>query len=421
MRILLKFLILKIIITLLFSCNIDNQKRHSEDSDKMIEYYSTIPLRESPYPDFKGVIRLSEKEALSRNHYRFEYDEMFRLKNVSFRLGNILRKPNHTANYFFTTPIQEFEYKDGKEIRTFYDRFGNQTTQRGVFKEIYIINHLGKKTDLHFESKEGDKIENSWGISDYKWEHQSDGSVIESRYNLKGDVKPLRPHFEFNRIRLFYEQNGIISLMQNIDSQENLLDNSTGVAQDNLLFDNQGRWLGWNVLNKEHNLHRGNGPNVAKGINISNNYGYEVSIRYEDINGSPIINAHGFWGSKRFYDKYGNYNYTHFIDSLGNPGINEKSGYCYAIYTWGKRGLNRQKIELLDAKKKPILHKLDGYSVIEYKFDEKDNVAKISYLGVGGEKINRSDNGISYILYNYDANNALVETKRYTMLDEQIK
>jgi hypothetical protein len=63
---------------------------------------------------------------------------------------------------------------------------------------------------------------------------------------------------------------------------------------------------------------------VAKGINISNNYGYEISIRYEDIDGSPIINAHGFWGGKRFYDKYGNYSYTHFIDSLGNPGINEK-------------------------------------------------------------------------------------------------
>lgn len=414
-------LILQTAIVLLCSCNSDIQKTQSEVFGKLIEYYSSIPLRESPYPDFKGIVRLSEEEALSRNHYRFEYDDKFRLKNVSFWLGSTLRTPNHTANYFFTTPLQKFEYKDRIEIRTFYDRFENQTTQRGVYREVYTINHLGKKTGLHFEDKEGNKIENAWVISDYKWEHQPDGSVIESRYDLKGIMKSLRPHFEFNRIRLFYEQNGMISLMQNIDSQKNLLENSTGVAQDNLHFDKEGRWLGWDVLNKEHKLHRGNGPNVAKGINISNNYGYEVSIRYEDIDGSPIINAHGFWGSKRFYDKYGNYSHTNFIDSLGNPGINEKSGYCYAIYTWDKRGINRQKVELLDTKKEPIIHKSGGYSIIQYEYDENDNIIKTNYLGLEGEKIDRKDNGVSYIIYRYNDEKALTETKRYNKSDELIK
>jgi len=414
-------LILQSAIILLCSCNSDIQKTQSEDCGTLIEYYSTIPLRESPYPDFKGIVRLSEEEALNRNHYRFEYDDKFRLQNVSFRLGNTLRNPNHTSNYFFTTPIQNFEYKDGKEIRTFYDRFGNQTTQRGVFKEIYTINHLGKKINLHFEDNKGNKIENAWGISDYIWEHKPDGSVIESRYDLKGAMKSLRPHFEFNRIRLFYEQNGMLSLMQNIDSQENLFENNSGVAQDNLIFDKEGRWLGWNVLNKEHKLHRGNGPNVAKGINISNNFGYEVSIRYEDIDGSPIINAHGFWGGKRFYDKYGNYDYTHFIDSLGNPGINENSGYCYAIYSWDKRGINRQKIEFLDTNKMPILRRKGGYSIIQYEYNENDNLITTSYLGLEGEKINRKDNGVCYIVYKYNNDNALTETKRYNKSDEPIE
>ena len=128
------------------------------ETGELIEYYSTIPLRESPYPDFKGVVRLSKEEVLGRNHYRFEYDDKFRLENVSFWLGSTLRNPNHTANYFFTTPVQKFEYKDGMEIRTFYDRFGNQTTQRGIHKEVYAINHLGKKTGLHFEDKRVKKL-----------------------------------------------------------------------------------------------------------------------------------------------------------------------------------------------------------------------------------------------------------------------
>ena len=175
MKISKTFLILQAAIVLLWSCNSEINKSQSIIPGNLIEYYSTIPLRESPYPDFKGIVRLSEGEALSRNHYRFEYDDTFRLKNVSFLLGNTLRKPNHTANYFFTTPLQKFEYKDRKEIRTFYDRFENQTTQRGVYREVYTINHLGKKTGLHLEDKEGNKIENAWGISDYKWEHHHDG------------------------------------------------------------------------------------------------------------------------------------------------------------------------------------------------------------------------------------------------------
>ena len=81
-------LILQTAIVLLCSCNSDIQKTQSEVFGKLIEYYSSIPLRESPYPDFKGIVRLSEEEALSRNHYRFEYDDKFRLKNVSFWLGS---------------------------------------------------------------------------------------------------------------------------------------------------------------------------------------------------------------------------------------------------------------------------------------------------------------------------------------------
>lgn len=420
MKFLKTLIILQTTVAILSSCDPDFQITQNIDHSNLIEYYSTIPLRESPYPNFKGIIRLSKEEALRRNHYRFEYDDKFRLKSVSFRLGKILRNPNHTANYFFTTPLQKFDYTEGKEIRTFYDRFENQTTQRNVYREVYAINHLGKKVGLHFEDREGNKIENTWGISDYEWKHQSDGSVIESRYDLRGVIKPLRPHFDFDRIRLYYDQGGVISLMQNIDSVNNLLENKTGVAQDNLIFDNDGRWLGWNVLNKEHELHRGNGPNVAKGINTSNKYGYEASIRYEDIDGSPIINAHGFWGSKRFYDKHGNYSNTHFIDSLENPDINEKSGYCYAIYTWDKRGLNREQIELFDIKKKPILHKSHGYSIIKYEYDSDDNIIKTSYLDIAGEKIDRTDNGVSYITYSYDEKNVLIETKRYDKSSEQV-
>jgi len=206
--------------------------------------------------------------------------------------------------------------------------------------------------------------------------------------------------------------------MQNIDEKGVLVENNSGVAQDKLLFDKEGRWLGWNVLNAKNQVHRGNGPNVAKGINIPDQYGYETSIRYEDIDGSSIINSHGFWGSKRFYDNYGNYKYTQFIDSLGNPGINEQAGYCYAVYTWDDKGFNLLKIELLDVNKQPIIHKKRGYAIIEYEYNVFDNITKISYLGQNGEKINRKDNGVSYIIRNYNENHTLKKSNSYKKSNE---
>ena len=357
---------------------------------------------------------------MTRNHYRFSYDKQFRLESISFWLGDKLREPNHTANYFFTAPIQKIKYVENKEIVRYYDRFGNQITQRGAYQSVYTLDEDGRRVALHYENDKGNAIENSWGISNYVWKHQNDGSVIETRYDLKGTLKSLRPQFEFFRIRLCYEQNGIIALMQNVNENNELIENSSGVAQDKLLFDDEGRWLGWNVLNAKDQLHRGNGPNVAKGINISNKFGYESSIRYEDVDGSPIINAHGFWGSKRFYDQKGNYKYTHFIDSLGNPGINEKSAYCYAVYTWDERGYNLLKIELLDVNKQAINHKNGGYASIVYEYNELDQRTKISYVGQNGEKINRTDNGLSYIVLEYNKNHTLKSTSRYNKSNKLI-
>ncbi len=185
---------------------------------------------------------------------------------------------------------------------------------------------------MFFQNEEGDKIENNWGVASYTWELHDDGSVVEERFNLRGEPQPLRPYFPFHRIRLHYDSNGYISLMQNIDAVGNLKDNETGVAQDKIEFDSEGRWLGWRVLDKKGNPTEGNGPNVARGINTPTEFGYESAIRYEDRHGRPLRKRHGFWGSKRFYDAFGNMSYSVFADSLGQPAPNEITGYTYAMY-----------------------------------------------------------------------------------------
>src|SRR5690606_27339398 len=90
------------------------------NSSTKVEYFSTVQFMESPYQDFKGIISLTKEEAMKRNHYRFEYDDKERLSKISFLLGNKLRIPNFTANYFFPSPVIKIDYEGNKEIRTFY-------------------------------------------------------------------------------------------------------------------------------------------------------------------------------------------------------------------------------------------------------------------------------------------------------------
>lgn len=378
-----------------------------------IEYYSTITLRESPYADFRGVVQLNEAQAKKRNHYRLEYDENFRLIHIGFYLRDQLREPNHTANYFFTTPVQNISYRDNLEIRTFQDRFGNAVSQRGAFREIYQLDAQGRRTALHFENEAGQKIENDWGIFHYTWEHQDDGSVVEQRFNLNGALQSLRPGFEFYTIRLYYEAHGTLALMQNVDEAGDLLNNNSGVAQDKLLFDKAGRWYGWRVLDRDHQLKSGNGPNVATGINIPDEYGYETSVRYEDDQGKARKNAYGFWGSRRVYDRFGNYDFTYFIDSTGAPGMNTVSGYGYAEYSWDRSGLMHLKTELLDVDKKPVLHARAGFATIDYTYNDHGQLEKVEYLGLDGELIDRKDNGLAYIVYEYDENHKRIGTRRF--------
>jgi hypothetical protein len=227
-------------------------------------YYSTIPLRESPYPRPQGVVCLTKDQALSRKHYRIEFDKKNRVVSTSF-WHNVQREhPNHTANYFMQASIQKIEYSGNKEILTYYDKFENPVTLGGgVVKEIYVLDSLGKRMNLYFEDESGNRVENRWGIAEYSWEVQVDGSILEDRIGLDGEPRNIRTGFPFQRIRLCYEPNGLLALMQNIDEEGNLENNETGVAQDRIHFDEEGRWYGWSVLDSDGNLKEGNGPGVA--------------------------------------------------------------------------------------------------------------------------------------------------------------
>lgn len=392
------------------------------NNDLHVFYYSTIEFVETPLSQIKGSIPLREEEAMNRNHYRFSYNEMQQLVSVSFFNGNTPKEPNHTASLFTLAHQMNFEYAEDSESISFFNTEGKAVEVLGSCSRfIYTYNGLGFRNGLYFLDKENQRITNSWGIYAYQWDYQSDGSVIEDRYDEKGDQVSIRPSFEFYRLRLFFNPSGHIALMQNIDEDGNLVENSSGASQDRITTNAQGNFLEWNVLNNKHELEKGNGPDVAIGKQEFNEFGYEVALEHQDEKGQVIASHYGIFRSKTSFDPYGNIQERTFYDAEGKPTKHSSAGYHKLLIKWDGQGNNRQSLQYFDENGNPCLHATRGYHAVSYKYDEQGRLSKISYLSTTNELVNRKDNGRAYSVYKYGKDEGDVQIIHFDTSNSEIK
>lgn len=390
--------------------------------NKQIRYYATTTFVETPLSRYEGSIPLTPEKALTRNHYRFEYDDRSRLVSISFYNGNIRRTPNHTANLFVLASEIKIQYLSNKEIVTFYDRFGNQREVLGnVAKFIYTLNSHGFRKTLYFEDLKGKQVENSWKIYEYKWNYKRDGAVIENRLGKDRKQISIRPGFEFYGVRLRFDQRGRIALLQNVDRQGNLVENESGAAQDVIETNVQGNFLAWNVLDKNGNPEKGNGPDVARGIQTFDEFGNEIGIRHEDENGNPIYNSYGICMSRTQFDYTGNMISRTFYDEKGNPAPHKRAGYVTLRLFWDKTRTYRTGLEYYDAEGRKTEHLQRGYATVKQEYDENGNLSKISYFDKQGNLTDRKDHKFAYVVFEYDDKNRRVTTTRYNKQGMVIK
>ncbi|RPG31349.1 MAG: hypothetical protein CBB72_012475 [Muricauda sp. TMED12] len=373
--------------------------------EPVVYYYSTVAFVETPLTYLKGSIPLSKEEALQRNHYRFSYDELHRLTSISFYNGNTPRDPNHTANHFILAHRMVFTYESDKEMITFYSTKGKQIDVMGNCREfVYQLDDNGFRKSLHFANGEGEKVENAWGIYRYQWTYLDHGGVIEDRFDKVGKPASIRPGFKFFRLRLYFNSLGHIALMQNIDKDGNLTENGSGASQDRITLNAEGNFYQWEVLDNDSELEKGNGPNVAIGILEINKYGYEVRMEQRDENNKPIYNHYGICRSRTIYDRFGNIVERRFYDEEDNPSNHKFAGYHKLKIKWDTTGNRRDSLSYYDVDDKPTEHHTRGYQKVEYAYNDKNLLEKISYLDVHGNLVNRKDTGAAYMVYGYDDN-----------------
>jgi YD repeat-containing protein len=167
------------------------------------------------------------------------------------------------------------------------------------------------------------------------------------------------------------------------------------------------------VLDANFKLMEGNGPGVAEGVNIPDEYGYETALQYLDRHGKHIQGNYGFWVGRRTYDRFGNYDATWFENPAGELAVNERLGYALANYTWDRSGRFLQSIAFFDTDRKPVLRK-GGYHRMNRSYNDEGLLSKITFVDADGKMVNRTDNGAAVYDYVYDERNQLVKVHRFS-------
>ena len=375
-------------------------KAHSDSP--LVDYYATLSFRESPYAPHKGVHRLTRKQAQTRNHYRFAYDDQGRISRITFQLGDQLRPPNHTANYFWYASGETYAY-EGNVLKVRYlDQYGEYTTVHGgIATSVYTLDDHGKRLNLTFLGPDNKAMENAWDIARYQWRHQHNGGVVENRFNLNAQPVSLRPGFAFSSVRLHYDVNGYIKLMQNVDDQGNVRATDTGFAQDSFTMSRHGELLRYDVLSTDDEPISANMQGIASGVQTFTPFGYEAVSTYLDHQQQPVRNDYGWWRSERRYDAFGNLVFNQFQTLSAVPADNPNTGYATAIITWHEDGINRKSLRYFDENSQPVSHQQRGYHGVYYRYDDADRLQRIELRNHENELVDHAQQGWAVRLYQY--------------------
>jgi YD repeat-containing protein len=205
----LNLLYLLLVIVLGFSsCT---GKGGQKKTDAGVEYYRNILFSETPYDLERGGHKLTADEAKTVNNYKFTRDDAGRLVSIEFMRGDSLLSYSSMGG----AAKIAYEYKDNKQVKSFYNKKNERIESSGVYTAEYTLNDKGVRTGLKFFGKTGEPVENRNKINNYVWTILPDGMVKELRYNLEGKETVMNPFCPFFELRFTYNDKGYVTRMAN--------------------------------------------------------------------------------------------------------------------------------------------------------------------------------------------------------------
>lgn len=273
-----------------------------------IEYFRHLVFRETPFSETKGIHKIDRETAQKETHYRFVYDEKNRLIEVSHRLGDyIINNNNNWDSFIWFSPKMTIEYSKNNETRYFYNRLNKKTEVHGeMYKAVFDIDDDGKRTAVKFYDKENKPSENAWGIHRYTWKDLGKGNVLEKRFNLKEEPRPIRPNFTFYTVRLEYGNDDLLDFVHHLDEDGNRINNSMKAGMDRIVYDQEGNFSRWMVFDKDLKPVNGNAPEFAIGEHLYDTRGNKVELRGFGVVGENKAMPTGVARIINTYDTYNN-------------------------------------------------------------------------------------------------------------------
>jgi len=371
-----------------------------------VAYYAHMAFRETAFADLRGIYPISAEQSDKRNHYRIVYDTHGRPVEISFRLGDEIRDLNVSRTALTFTPVIRIEYRDGMEIRKFFDRFMNPTLANGVFREVYPLDADGNRASLRFYDVEDKRIESNWGIYSYEWTVDRRGTVTETRSDNHGEPVSIRPHFPFYCLKLHYDQRGLLALMENYGKTcKELTLNNLNAAQDKLQYNGSGGFYAWNVYDAQEDRSVGNGPMVARGIMERDDMGHTTREYYEDVEGNIMTSSYGWTDTYASFDEFGNMVARFNHDATGKRANNALLGYSGYIANYDENGEHRTNLTYQNADGSPATHLTRGYHSVKTEYDDNGNRARSRFEDSAGNPVNDKGFCAAAIEYSYDDRN----------------
>lgn len=274
-------------------------------------YFKHLVFRETPYAPTKGRIAITKEKATKENHYRLTYDNLNRLIKVAYRYSDKLiqiRRFGMLDGNRNLMPKTLIKYEDGKEIRIFFDENGIQRNNfMGLYKEVYTFDLNNKRTGLKFYDKENNPVNNSWKIFEYLWSHPNTTDVLEKRKNTKGEYAFMRSYYKFMTTLYKYTENGILISMNNVDENNKLIEEETGVAVDVPKYDENLNMISYRFYNAKKEPVVGTFIGAAGGEVTYDDNGNVLEYRTVGLNGKPMIGKRPYVFRRFVFDTYGNF------------------------------------------------------------------------------------------------------------------
>ena len=249
-----------------------------------IEYYRHLRYNHvSPFINIIGIHPIDAATAKSTSHYIFKH-------NDDGKLITIINNHYHTEKKHPLASLGvykvAFEYKEGKEIRTFYDPNGKRVSNdRAVFKEVYTYNNNQFKSKLEFYDLQDQLMESNWAISNYQWSKQK-AFVIERRFNLKKEQVNVSPYFDFGITGITMDKNGAPKGHYNLNENLKVTNNEVGIASYQDQFDDDGNHVKYSYYNADDELAL-NQWKFAYGVKSYDEIGNNILLEQFDTDGKP--------------------------------------------------------------------------------------------------------------------------------------